>query len=128
MTARILVVDDDADILEAVRLVLATDTREPLQVDTARSGADALERLASTEYAFVLADFRMPGMDGIALLDEVRSRAPRTVRGLLTGFHELDIALAAVERASVHYYLQKPWDNAELRAVVREAAARYAAP
>lgn len=126
MTARVLLVDDDPDVLEALRLVLASDAREPLVVDTARSGGEALGLLDRGEYAFVLADFRMPGMDGVLLLEEVRRRAPRTVRGLLTGFHELEIALAAMEKASVHYYLQKPWENAELRTVVREAVARYA--
>lgn len=127
MTARVLVVDDDPDILTALHLVLSTDPKDPPSVDTARSGAEALERVGEGEYAMVLADYRMPGMDGVALLEEVRRRAPKTVRGLLTGFHELDIALAAVEKASVHYYLQKPWENAELRAVVREAVARYRA-
>lgn len=127
MSARVLVVDDDADVLAAIQLVLATDPHDPPTVDTARSGAEALDRLAENDYALVVADFRMPGMDGVDLLQEVRRRAPATVRALLTGFHELDIALAAVERASVHYYLQKPWENAELRTVVREALARYEA-
>lgn len=125
MTSRVLVVDDDPDILTALHLVLSTDPKEPHAVDTARSGAEALAQVAQAEYAMVLADYRMPGMDGVTLLEEVRRRSPKTVRGLLTGFHELDIALAAVEKASVHYYLQKPWENAELRTVVREAVARY---
>lgn len=123
MSARVLFVDDDADILDALRLALEGEGAP--EVSTARSGAEALERMRGGDVAFVLADYRMPGMDGVTLLEEVKRRHPRVVRGLLTGFHELEIALSAVEKAAVHYYLQKPWENAELRAVVREALARY---
>ncbi|HLE97166.1 MAG TPA: response regulator [Candidatus Thermoplasmatota archaeon] len=121
MRPRVLLVDDEPAILEALSLALGRPTADAPEIETVTSAKDALDRLAAGAFAMVIADYRMPGMDGVELLEKVRADYPQTVRGLLTGFHDLDIAVAASERASVHYYLQKPWDTEELREVVREA-------
>ena len=88
MTAlHVLVVDDDPALLaalsEALRLRMAGVT-----VDTADSGAAALDRIAAREYDAIVIDIKMPGMDGLALLAEIRTRRPDTPVLMVTGHGE----------------------------------------
>lgn len=118
---RILLVDDEADVLNALSLAIARSREFKSRVDTAASGAEALVKLGETKYHLVLADYRMPGMTGVELLSKVKETSPDTVRGLITGYSDVEIAMEAMEKANVHYYVQKPWDNDELRFTVLEA-------
>jgi len=70
----------------------------------------------------------MPGMTGIDLLARVQTHHPRAVRALITGYNDLDIAIEAMEKAKIHYYLQKPWNNEDLRNTIAEAARTSGGP
>ena len=120
-TYNILLVDDEADVLNALSLAIARAREFKAHVETANSGAEALEKLKGSKYHLVLADYRMPGMTGVDLLSRVKESHPDTVRGLITGYSDVEIAMEAMEKAKVHYYVQKPWDNDELRFTVLEA-------
>jgi len=79
----ILFVDDDESVLSAFMRQL----RRRYHIHVANSAEEALEKLLSTgPYAVVVSDLRMPGMDGIEFLSEVRKRSPETVRIMLTGY------------------------------------------
>jgi PAS domain S-box-containing protein len=109
MDARILVVDDDNALLDAlpetVRLRL-----EGVEVETCDSAPEALARIEGTDYDVIVSDIKMPGMDGLALLAEIKRRRPSTPTLLITGHGERDLAVAAL-RGGAHDLIQKPIDR-----------------
>lgn len=106
---RVLIVDDDPALLEALPETLRL-RMETAKVDTAASGTVALERIRATDYDAIVADIRMPGMDGLALLDEIRILRPETPTLLITGHGEHDLAVEALRRGA-YDYIQKPIDR-----------------
>jgi response regulator RpfG family c-di-GMP phosphodiesterase len=116
-SAVVLCVDDEPNILSALKRTLRGDG---LRVLTAGSGREALEILGSEPIDIVVADMRMPGMDGADLLEQVHARWPTSIRLLLTGHADTSAAVAAINRGRIFRYLTKPWDDAELRATVRQ--------
>ncbi len=101
----ILCVDDEPRILEG----LALNLRRHYEVHVATGGAEALDAFGRlTSVAVVLSDMRMPGMDGAALLAELRGRSPDTVRMLLTGETDVQKAAEAVNEGQVFRFLLKP--------------------
>jgi response regulator RpfG family c-di-GMP phosphodiesterase len=87
---------------------------------TSTSPHEALEKLDDVD--LVMADHRMPGMTGVEFLTQVRSARPEATRVLLTAYSDLEIAIAALERAEVHYYLRKPWEPGEMRALLESVS------
>lgn len=90
--------------------------------------ADAQEALAlldqrAPEVAVLLSDHRMPGDNGVRLLTQVRERYPHIVRLLATAYADKDVALAAVNQGQVQRILEKPLDEALMRATLRDALA-----
>ncbi len=118
----VLYVDDDA----SNRIVLEEACSGEFHVRTASSGVDALEILRHHEIAVLLADQRMPGMTGVELLAAAREQFPLTVRILITAYSDLSEAINAINRAEIRSYLRKPWQPAELKAVLRDALETYA--
>ncbi|MCP4006772.1 MAG: HD domain-containing protein [bacterium] len=94
---------------------------EPVRVVSATNAREALAILERESIQVVVSDQRLPGMPGVAFLSEVRERYPDTLRILLTGFSEIDVAVDAINRCEVFRLLTKPWDDDELRATVRQA-------
>jgi len=124
MTDRVLFVDDDRKILQAVKRIFY---QEDLEVVTAESANEALSILETSVTAVVVTDERMPGMSGSELLMEVRERYPNTVRIMLTGCATLELALDAINRAEVHRFLLKPYSFVELRTIIHQALEKKAA-
>jgi len=83
-----------------------------------------LAKLVEREFDLILADYKMPGITGVELLTKAKEIWPRTIRILVTGFSDLDIAKEAINKAHVYSYLTKPWDNDELILTVHEALLR----
>jgi DNA-binding NtrC family response regulator len=106
---RVLIVDDDPALLQALpetlRLRLGGVT-----VDTADSAAAALDRIAAREYDAIVSDIKMPGMDGFALLSEIRARRPDTPTLMITGHGEHALAIGAL-RGGAFDFIQKPVDR-----------------
>ncbi len=117
----VLCVDDEVNILAALKRVLRSDGHIVL---TATSGAEALEMLERLPIDLVISDMRMPGMDGAQLLEQVHLRWPSVVRILLTGFADMSSTIAAINRGRIFRYVNKPWDEQELLACVREGLSR----
>ena len=116
----LLVVDDEPPVLRAVQRDLRGRFGEDYRVLRAGSGAEAEElmrelRRRGEALALVLADQRMPGMTGVELLESARDVFPKAKRALLTAYADTDAAIAAINRAQIDYYLQKPWDPPEER-------------
>jgi response regulator RpfG family c-di-GMP phosphodiesterase len=66
----------------------------------------------------------MPKMNGLELLRKVREKYPGTIRMLITAYSDITVAKDAINKVDVDYYIEKPWDNAELRELVSEALKR----
>lgn len=113
----VLCVDDETHILSSLRRALRAAGLPAL---TAGGGEEALAVLAAQPVAVLISDMRMPGMDGAQLLEQVRLRHPDTVRVLLTGQADQRDTIAAINRGSLFRYLQKPWNDDELRHVVQQ--------
>jgi len=124
MDDRVLIVDDDHHITQAFKRIFH---RDAIEVLTAQSGNEALAILEAEEMAVVISDERMPGMAGSDLLAEVRQLYPDTMRIMLTGYADLDLALDTINRAEVHRFLLKPCSFSELREVVLGAVETRAA-
>jgi two-component system, sensor histidine kinase and response regulator len=107
--ARVLIVDDDPALLEALSESLQL-RMAGVRVETCDSASIALERLSATDYDAIVADIKMPGMDGLDLLARIREVRPDTPTLLITGHGEHDLAVRAV-RGGAHDYLQKPIDR-----------------
>jgi response regulator RpfG family c-di-GMP phosphodiesterase len=117
-TANLLLVDDEENILRSLRRTLR---KEPYEIFTANSGDEALALLNNQKFDLVISDARMPGMDGPTLLAEVRKNWPWCIRILLTGYTDIDSTINAINDGQIYRYISKPWDDEELKLVIRQA-------
>jgi PAS domain S-box-containing protein len=106
---RILLVDDDEALLEALPAALRL-RMENIQIDTAESAFEALERIREVDYDAVVTDIKMPGKDGLELLTEAKELSPGTPVLLITGHGEHDLAVRAL-RGGAYDFVQKPIDR-----------------
>lgn len=133
---RIMLVDDEENILKALRRVLGSpeawcgdgSALDPDSEDAPRNAVEifnapqaALAR-AKEGIAFdiVISDYRMPGMDGVAFLKALRQIQPDTVRIILSGYADLQALIGAINEAQIHRFICKPWDDYALRADVKQ--------
>jgi DNA-binding NtrC family response regulator len=114
----ILFVDDEERIVRLLKIMF----REQYEVYTALSAREALAIMETVPVDVIASDQRMPEVTGIQLLAQVRERWPETVRLLLTGYSDLVAIIGAVNEGEVYRFMNKPWNQAELRAVIAEAA------
>lgn len=114
----ILVVDDEADFLSSIRRLLR---KEPYSVLTAESGTAALDLLARNPVSIVVSDYRMPGINGLALLRQVRSQYPEILTIMLTAISEIDIAMKAINDAGVYKFFLKPVEIHDLKLTLKRA-------
>jgi len=115
---RILVVDDDESILEIISSML---THVGFECHSVKSGQAAIAALQTdNNYALLLSDLAMDGMDGFALLERVRRIQPHLPVVMVTGVHDISVALQAI-RGGAYDYLLKPFEREQLIATVRRA-------
>jgi response regulator RpfG family c-di-GMP phosphodiesterase len=117
----ILCVDDEPNILAALRRLFRGQGYE---VHTCDSGRAGLELLAAQPVDIVISDMRMPEMDGVEFLEQVRSRWPDTLRLLLTGHADVRLILDAINRGEIYRYVTKPWDENDILLMVSHALER----
>src|SRR3954464_9226116 len=129
----LLSVDDDPGVSRAVARDLRRRYGEEFRVLRAASGDEALEALRELKLrgdlvAALLADYRMPQMNGIEFLEQAMDLFPRARRTLLTAYADTDAAIQAINLVDVDYYLLKPWDPPEekLYPVVTELLTEWA--
>jgi len=114
----LLSVDDDADVLRAIERDLRSHYGAEYRVlasDSPETALDLLHQLKvrSDSVALLLADQRMPKMDGVRFLQEARDVFPEAKRALLTAYADTNAAISAINEASINYFFLKPWDPPE---------------
>lgn len=114
----ILLVDDEPDILGSYQRVLELVLHD-VRILTAQSAREALYLLAKNRCDLVISDFRMPEMDGVRLLREVRATLPNVARILLTAYPDPDVERRARDEAEVDHYLSKAGDLQHFLSTVR---------
>src|SRR5206468_11178697 len=106
--ARVLIVDDDPALLHALPEALRL-RMDGVMVDAADSATAALERISSRDYDAIVTDIKMPGMDGLQLLGEIRTHWPDIPTLMITGHAEQDLVVHAL-RGGAFDFIQKPID------------------
>jgi len=113
---RLLCIDDEMRILRALKALL-----RDCEVQLCNDPRQAVAMAQQFDVDVVICDQRMPQLQGIEVLREMRNSVPRAMRILLTGYADLKAVLGSVNEGEVFRYVNKPWENAELRALVAEA-------
>ena len=118
----ILFVDDEKNILGSLSRVFR---KEGYGIMLAESGECGLDLLRHNSVAVVVSDQRMPGMGGVEFLKKAREASPDTVRMMLTGQADMAEITGAINEGGVYRYITKPWDDEELKHIIRAAVERY---
>lgn len=119
---RVLFVDDDAPLRTAFERTLKP---HGYQIDLATGGQDALEKAGAQKYAVIATDYRMPEMNGLEVIEALKSLQPDATFMLVSGECDLDLALDAVNQHAVSFVVPKPWDTQELLGLMQRSIEQY---
>lgn len=119
-TMTVLCVDDEINILKSLHRLLR---KKKYRLLFAENAADALTILKQQQVHLLICDMKMPAMSGVQLLEQVSLFYPNTYRILLSGSSEMEQAMDAVHKGSIHCYVPKPWENDELISIIEEGLA-----
>lgn len=119
--ATLLFVDDEANILAALKRLFRPQGYHVLTSVSAGQGLELLER---QPVDLVISDMRMPEMDGVQFLEQVRLKWPHAIRILLTGYADMASTVAAINRGEIHRYIAKPWEDTDILLAVQHALDR----
>ncbi|MDQ1814057.1 ATPase, T2SS/T4P/T4SS family [Massilia sp. CCM 9210] len=118
---RILLVDDEPNVLSALRRVFR---QENYEIVTSGNPREALALLKADTFHLIISDFMMPGMDGGELLRQARQIEPDMIRIMLTGHADVNAVVGAVKTGAVYKFILKPWNDDDLRVTVALALER----
>ena len=121
--ASLLIVDDESDMLQLLKRTLEPDLN--CRVEVASSGKAALEMIAEERFDLVLADIKMPGMDGLALLNRIKQHDPDLTVVMMTAHGSIDTAVEAIKMGA-YDFITKPFDHDSLLVRLEKALERAA--
>jgi DNA-binding NtrC family response regulator len=116
-TPTIVILDDEELVVTSLRTFLDLET--PYRTVTFTSAKMALQHVQDHDVDLVISDYLMPEMDGISFLSQVRELKPDVPRIILTGYADKENAIKAINQVGLFQYIEKPWDNEQLRVIVR---------
>lgn len=118
-TPTIMLVDDEEMVLTSIKSFIAIEGDYKLATYT--SPLQALEDLSGKlqNVDLIISDYLMPEMDGITFLAKVKERLPLVPRILLTGYADKENAIKAINNVGLYQYIEKPWDNEDLKLIIR---------
>lgn len=119
----VLLVDDEPNILKTLRRLFLDDDYD---IHTAGNGSEGLALIkGGLSPAVIISDQRMPEMGGAEFLAKAKVLVPESIRMVLTGYADINAAVAAINQGGIYRYILKPWNDDELRQTVREALRYY---
>ncbi len=116
----ILVVDDEQSMREFLSIMLS---KEGYSVEAVGNARECLQRIDQDIFDLVISDIKMPGMDGLQLLDEIRRVSPDTLVLMMTAFGSTDTAVEAMKKGAIDYVV-KPFKVDEIKIIIRNALDR----
>ncbi len=119
---KILCVDDEQNVLNALKRLFLDDDYLIL---TAGSAENGLKILRQEHVHIVISDYRMPGMNGVEFLKEVRNISPETVRIVLSGYADTASIVSAINEGQIYKFIPKPWNDDQLKVTISTAVERY---
>ena len=117
-TPVILCVDDESDVLDALQRVFID---EPYRILRAQSGEEGLALLKQSPVQLIIADYRMPGMNGADFLVQAHEIAPDCLNIMLSGVAEVTTVLELIESRVIYTFVSKPWIDDDLRLAIKRA-------
>ena len=118
MEDSVLFVDDEQNILSALKRLLLDETYE---LHFASSGEEALAFLETTKVKVIISDMRMPGMDGVTFLEKARMLVSDSIRIILSGQADMISVMNAVNRGGIWRFISKPWNEDDIKCTIRNA-------
>lgn len=118
----VMIVDDEMMVTSSLQTMLSLETTH--RIHCFNSPLEALTQVESIRPDVIISDFSMPGMDGIAFLREVKKLMPEATTILLTGYADKENAIQAINSVGIYRYLEKPWDNQELKLSIHNGLER----
>lgn len=122
MQSKIMFVDDEIGVLEALEVTFAD---EPYECLTCQRPEQAMRLMEETDFAVVVSDQRMDGVEGAEFLEKIRHQWPATIRILMTAYQEMNVVLEAINKGHVYNLIFKPWNEMELKGVIKNAVEDY---
>ncbi|MCX8026284.1 MAG: response regulator [Thermodesulfovibrionales bacterium] len=119
---KILCVDDEPNVLSALRRLFLD---EDYTIITANSGREGLDIIKNEEVQIIISDYRMPNMNGVEFLKEARILQPDTVRIVLSGYADAGAIVSAINEGQIYKFIPKPWNDDELKVTISNAIERY---
>lgn len=119
---KILFVDDEAFILFSLRRYFR---QQGIEVDVETDCIKAVEMVKENNYKVIISDFRMPMMNGADFLDVVKELSPSSVRLMLSAYISQETLLEIINKGEVFRFINKPWNEKELLAIIKESISRY---
>lgn len=116
--SRIMLVDDEPMVLKALGRVLHRSKHE---VECYDCPEKALKRFHTATFDLVISDYRMPLMDGVAFLSQVKRLQPDVMRIILSAYGDLGSLKSAINEAEIYRFISKPWDDYELSSAIDKA-------
>lgn len=117
--ATLLIVDDEEMVLTSLRSFLLLETDYDVKTYLSAYEALAYAEDADNPVSLVVSDYLMPEMDGITFLAKMRDLRPEAPRIILTGYADKENAIKAINEVGLFQYIEKPWDNDDLKLVIR---------
>ncbi len=114
----ILFVDDEQNVLRSLKRLFIEEEYQLFLADCAQKGLAILEK---TPVHLIIADYRMPNVNGVQFLKEVCRLYPHTVRMVLSGFADTKSIVEAINEGEIYKFIPKPWDNESLKQTIKNA-------
>lgn len=118
----LLLVDDERNVLKSLKRLLADSDYHIL---TAPSGAEGLRLFKEHEIHLVVSDYRMPDMNGVEFLSQVKQEHPDTVRMVISGYADASAVVEAINEGEIYRFIPKPWNDQDLLTTISSCFEHY---
>jgi DNA-binding NtrC family response regulator len=115
----VMIIDDEPMVTQSIKNFLSLETEYEVLAFT--SPVAALETLKSRQVDVIISDYLMPDLNGIDFFLKAKDIQPQATRVLLTGYADKENAIKAINDVGLYQYIEKPWENEDLRLVLRNA-------